>query len=235
MPMRAMKMVRYAWVRLKQQVGIDHFPAHDGLDRKMLAYLGQINQGIFVEAGANDGLAHSNTWHLEQRLGWRGLLVEPVPENAALCRQFRSAAVECCALGGPDQDGTVVSMHFGAGMSAAEGADLAHLSGGSAEAHANIGAGWIGRKSYKFDAPVVALSRLLDKWAFTAVDFLSLDVEGFEVQALSGIDLDRHPIRYILVESSNVDAVKGVLGSKYKLIDKLSHHDYLFERQAIES
>jgi hypothetical protein len=38
--------------------------------------------GFFVECGANDGQYLSNTWHLETRLNWTGLLVEANPTLA---------------------------------------------------------------------------------------------------------------------------------------------------------
>src|SRR5215831_4591146 len=68
------------------------------LDVKLAEHLSS-RRGFFVEAGANDGLAQSNTLYLERYLGWRGLLVEPIPELARLCRVNRPRAmVEECAL-----------------------------------------------------------------------------------------------------------------------------------------
>ena len=59
--------------------------ALDDLDRKVLRHLPD-RPGIFVEAGAHDGLTQSNTAMLEFSFGWTGLLVEPIPELAARCR-----------------------------------------------------------------------------------------------------------------------------------------------------
>lgn len=221
------KTARFHAVQAKELLGLAHWPAHDELDRKVVAHLGGKRNGIFVEAGANDGLAHSNTWHLERRRGWTGLLVEPVPENAELCRRFRKAKVARCALGSMAQDGETVTMHFGAGMSVVEGANPAHLVNGSASEHAAMGAGWIGRQSYSFDAPVRALSNLLDEAGISEVDLLSLDVEGFEVPALQGIDFDRHKIHHILIETSDLDKVMEVLGGRFEQVAQFSHFDYL--------
>ena len=232
---KARKYLRFILVRAVEATGRDYFPAHDKLDRKLLPHIGHIRNGTFIEAGANDGLSQSNTWHLERRKGWRGLLVEPIPEIAALCRRFRNSRVECSALGRFDQEGTSVTMHFGALMTTAEGADASHMEGGSAAAHASAGAGWIGRKSYSFEAPVNALSTLIDRAGLSAIDLLSLDVEGFEVNVLQGVDFDRHPISFILVETSNLGAVEKVLGERYALVEKLSRHDYLFRHKELAS
>ena len=54
--------------------------------------------GVFVEAGALDGLLHSNTLFFERKRGWRGLLVEANPstcesvlQNRPKCRFINAA------------------------------------------------------------------------------------------------------------------------------------------------
>ena len=46
--------------------------------------------GFFVDVGAHDAVAYSQTFDLEQR-GWTGVLVEPLPDMA---RQLRTMGVE---------------------------------------------------------------------------------------------------------------------------------------------
>lgn len=232
-PPKPRKYMRYCWAVTNETFGRDYFPAHDALDRKLLAHVGHIRGGTFIEAGANDGLSQSNTWHLERRLGWSGLLVEPIPTVAALCRRFRKARVECCALGSFAQEGGTVTMHYGALMTAAEGADGRHMDGGSAASHAKVGAGWVGGKSYSFNSSIHALSTLIDRAGLTRVDLLSLDVEGYEINVLNGIDFGRHTIDRLLIETSLVEEVAGLLAKYgYARTARLSRHDYLFERDA---
>jgi FkbM family methyltransferase len=230
LPRAARKTLRYYYACGIERLGVNYYPAHDGLDRKLLAYFGGLRDGTFVEAGANDGLSQSNTWYLERKLGWRGLLIEPVPEMATLCRRFRKSHVECSALGSFEQAGLTVMMHYGGLMTTAAGADEQHLSGGTAETHAKVGASWVSEESYEFESILNPLSALIDRVGLAGIDLLSLDVEGFEVNVLSGIDFDRHPIRHILIETSNVNAVQNKLGSRYALVNNLSRHDYLFRR-----
>lgn len=54
--------------------------------------------GFFVEVGAYDGIASSNTLFLEQQ-GWNGVLVEADPEMACRTIVNRSSPV-CCAAAG---------------------------------------------------------------------------------------------------------------------------------------
>src|SRR6185436_12170312 len=59
--------------------------ALNDLDAKLEPFM-DFDNGIFVEAGANDGVVQSNTLYFEARRRWRGLLVEPIPEKAEECR-----------------------------------------------------------------------------------------------------------------------------------------------------
>src|SRR3954467_13243874 len=70
--------------------------------------------GFFVEAGGNDGFTQSNTYALERRHGWRGILVEPVPELARACALERPGArVVRAALVAEDTPGAEVTLRFG--------------------------------------------------------------------------------------------------------------------------
>ena len=62
--------------------------------------------GLFVEIGANHPTALNNTWFFEQR-GWRGILIEPLPDRCRELRQLRhrSQIIEA-ALGAPENRGT---------------------------------------------------------------------------------------------------------------------------------
>src|SRR5262245_59004648 len=82
------------------------------LDWKLRPYL-DFCDGIFVEAGANDGLRQSNTLYFEKYRGWTGLLVEPVPELAERCRRNRpGCVVENCALVAEDYAAATVPMTY---------------------------------------------------------------------------------------------------------------------------
>src|SRR5262245_53916520 len=79
--------------RLAETVGSDRYShvALNDLDRKLARYL-DYHDGFFVEAGANDGIRQSNTYWFERFRGWRGILVEGVPELVAAARRNRPGA-----------------------------------------------------------------------------------------------------------------------------------------------
>lgn len=201
------------------------------LDRKLEHHL-NFDNGFFVEAGANDGIAQSNTYYFERLRGWSGLLIEAEPGLAAACRNNRRARVMNAALVAEETPGSTVQLHFAGLMSTIEGAlgDAAttarHVQAGLA-VQPEIG---LGRQ---MRVPARTLSSLLDEAGVTRrVDLLSLDVEGAEPGALRGIDYTRHAPRFICVEVRDEEAINAILGSRYELVDVLTdlgtHRDLLY-------
>jgi hypothetical protein len=214
---RGKKAVKYGLLRLTMAFGVEPFTAAGGIDRKLLAHLRLDRPGVFVEAGANDGFSHSNTFYLEQRLGWTGLLVEPIPILAAFARKIRTAPVETVALGPPEESGNTVRFGFN---------DL--MSRPGADSNTNW-AGWFGPKQGDVVAPLTTLSQLFDQHGLSAVDFLSLDIEGHPVLgALRGLDLRRHRPRFIMVEFSDAEQPLAILGSAYRFVEQMTPSDFLF-------
>lgn len=161
------------------------------IDLKILPYLKDIKDGFFVEAGALDGLFMSNTKILED-LGWKGLLIEPSPYAAKKCMKNRKCGVEHCALVSKDykEDWVAGDFFF-------DGSDgLGAWSG----VHRNA----YGIKS-AVKVPAKTLGSLFVKHNIKKVDFLSLDVEGYEPEVLGGIDFDTVDITYILIEINTND------------------------------
>ena len=77
--------------------------------------------------------------------------------------------------------------------------------------------------------PARTLSSILDQHRIERLDLLSLDVEGYELNALKGLDLARHRPRLMLIEARYRDEIDGYLGEHdYQPIAELSHHDVLY-------
>lgn len=218
---------RLLTMRTKAVLG-QPYAALYAMDRKLEKYLG-FKEGIFIEAGANDGVAQSNTYFLEKKFGWTGLLVEPVPKYYRMCRRARKATTVNCALGPFEKDGNDLEILSGGLMSLPTSVEDKFLHGRSVQEHAAFGA-----REYGSRAPEIvrtrirALSNLLDELHIGQIDFFSLDVEGFELEVLKGLDLSRHRPKFLLVETEQLADVAGFLGPRYTLIDSLSHHDFLF-------
>lgn len=137
--------------------------------------------GIYLEAGSSNPGDQNNTVFLEQN-GWRGLLVEPrtiYNESYAQCRP--NSILENFALVGRD--------HIGETVPAGESYE-GHTSGLTPH-HLSLGV-----KQWK----ACCLEVLLKKHNLTHIDFFSLDVEGFEHQALDGIDFNYTKFNLLVIE-----------------------------------
>lgn len=198
----------------------------NGLDEKLEKYL-DFEKGIFAEAGANNGIKQSNTYYLEAVKGWQGILVEPVPQLYAECVKNRpSAKVYQAAL---------VSDYYAQETVELSYADLMTVvkENEGSEAHATKGKEIQNiAETYDFEAPALTLSKIIEESGFGKIDFLSLDLEGYEVEALRGLDLSRWGPRYLLVELRDLEKILSVLGTTYRQLEVLTdgtvYKDILF-------
>jgi Methyltransferase FkbM domain len=96
-------------------------------------------------------------------------------------------------------------------------------------AHINSGRQFIPNEQiYDFRARPWTITALLDKHCITQIDFMSIDLEGFEMQALQGLDFTRVRPTWLLVEERQPEALFTLLSPWYSFVEKLSHHDYFF-------
>jgi hypothetical protein len=95
-----------------------------------------------------------------------------------------------------------------------------------------VAQGW--RDAYEAAVPARTLTSLLDEIGAPEVDLLSLDVEGFEPQVLAGLNLEKYPPRWILVEVHELPAgrepIEAILGDRYVLHEQVSPLDLLYRR-----
>lgn len=164
-----------------------------GEDRVLGGLLGAVENGFYVDIGANHPVRYSNTFMLYCR-GWQGILVEP---NPALCDSLRrvrrrdvvvNAAVD-------SRDGEV-EMYFSKSSDLISG--VGPLASGP----------W--RRSVDDcevrSVPAFAVSSLLERYApGRTVDFMNIDVEGHEMACLQGVDFDRHRVNLIAIEMHDLD------------------------------
>jgi FkbM family methyltransferase len=148
------------------------------------AFFGGTTHGYFVEVGANDPEMLSQTFHLEQ-LGWSGILVEPQPTLAKQLAARRKAKVFAVACSSPANAGKTLTLHL-AGIHS------------SLDPALNISTE---RAVGTMDVPIRTLDDILQEaGAPVPLDFLSIDIEGHEIEALDGFDLTRWAPRLLLIE-----------------------------------
>lgn len=141
-------------------------------------------QGFFVEFGACDGRVSSNTYMLEQRFGWTGILAEPAAVWLDSLRENRTARI----------DTRCVSARSGDSLQFIE-AKSPRVSSLYAD-HPYLGEA---AKTYAVET-VTLMDLLADHDAPDYIDFLSVDCEGHEYEALRNFDFNRYRFGFICVE-----------------------------------
>ena len=187
--------------------------------------------GTFIEAGANDGIAQSNSYFLENKYGWNGVLVEPVPKYFDMCKRARDVHMVNCGLGPFEKDGERAGDPRGRAHEPAGQVDEKLLHGRSVRQHARSArASSAARRRSSCARKVRALSNVLDELAIASVDFFSLDVEGFELEVLKGSRLHAACAEIPAHRNRAVRRGAGLPGQALEMIESLSHHDFLFRR-----
>jgi FkbM family methyltransferase len=229
-----------ALLRLRQSIGRAararrnrrRFFGLDNVDKRLLPHIRK-RRGTFVELGAFDGVNQSNTAWLEANRGWRGILIEPIPEAYEQCVRNRPLAtvVNCACVSNKYSEPTVEMVYAGL-MSIVRGA---RSSDETDEAWISLGEELQHVSRYTCVVPARTLTAVLDEYDFQRIDLLSLDVEGYEMEVLQGFDLDRFRPRHVLVEESRPDGIGRYLTTRgYRKVTEVARGrltaDVLYER-----
>jgi len=190
-----------------------------GQDLDVLEYYKYKKNGYFVEIGAYDGIALSNTLVLEKTYGWTGILSEVVPSrfselivNRPHCHNDNNAVYSKSNLTLPFSVCNDSNMLSGI---------TTHI-----QAHKHV----VNKNKSDINVNTISLTDLLDKYnAPSFIEYLSLDTEGSEIEILKGLDFNKYCFGYIDVEHNDVDIIRGqlklLLESKgYKFLRK-NHFD----------
>src|SRR5262249_28673555 len=172
------------------------------LDHQIEQYL-DFDAGYYVELGANDGMLSSNTYYYEKFRSWHGVLIEPAPNLYLECRKSRSVHnhIVCAACVSFDYKDEFVKIIYSDSMSVTLNVETDI---GDPVAHAELGRQFLkpGETVFTFGAIARSLNSILvEANAPKLIDFLSLDVEGSEIDVLRGLDHEEFKFRYMLIES----------------------------------
>lgn len=173
--------------------------SHLGQDVLAVTLFNHKKDGYFVEFGALDGVKDSNTYLLESKYNWTGILAEPGKIFHQKLAESRKCNVDKRAvtnITGQFLDFKETHAHLG-------------LSGivdhvfNCGDEHVNL------RKSsdgeiYKVET--VTLNDLLNHYnAPYHIDYMSIDTEGSEPMILEAFDFSKHEIALISVEHNYVE------------------------------
>lgn len=143
--------------------------------------------GVFLEMGAYDGVTYSNTKFFEDSMGWKGILIEPVPAYASIARDNRPRSIVYnCAV---TQSQNPVEIYVNNAVSSVK----EHTT----DEYYN---GWHNGKNIQLiQVPSRRLDDILHERGVKHIDFWSLDVEGSEYDVLQTMDWSI-PVDVICIE-----------------------------------
>jgi len=164
--------------------------AQFGEDRALERVFAGVDHGYCVEVGAYDGRTGSATY-LFERKGWDCLLVEPNPALAQAISRHRHCQVSNCAASSREGEAT---FHVARNLEQMSTLDMT--------TEHDLWIRDLGGSLEEITVPTARLDTLLAKAGFPRVDFITIDVEGHELDVLQGFSLDTYRPRIVIVEDN---------------------------------
>ena len=182
-----------------------------GEDRHLQALIGGKGAGTCVEVGANDGRSGSNSLFFEQR-GWECILVEANPELCATLRRERTGQVFECAASAEEG---IATLQLAEGENWAD--QISTICVGK-EAERALNRGRVTTRPVQVRTR--PLDDILDEAGLARIDFITIDVEGHELEVLKGLTLDKWRPTILIIEDNVRFTGRGVR-------DYLHRQDYV--------
>lgn len=172
---------RNVLLSVQETLGLRSFPSQIGQDKWILfSMYPDVSDGFFVDVGSGDGITHSNTLMLERR-GWTGICIDPFPSNmeGRTCRVFKEVVYS--------EAGKRVQFHTAGEVGGI--ADTLDTWKRAAE------------QSPAVEFTTVTLGDILDRAkAPRFIHFMSLDIEGAELEALRALPFERYTFGAMAIE-----------------------------------
>jgi len=200
------------------QPGIWH--GQECADRTVHGLLGGKVSGFFIDLATNQPIVHSNTRTLERDFEWRGLCIEPNPAYHAPILRQRSCVLVPFAVA--DNVGTATFLMQGA-------------VGGFIGQQGVVGDRQQNANADRSNVTVITLplSRVLQWYAHSQIDYMSLDIEGAEHLAMRSFPWAAHNVSLITVERPNKELKHSMMSHGYAWI--CNHGNFGDEMWAHES
>ena len=203
-------------LNVKEMLGLVTFPSQIGQDKWVSeGVFPGVTDGFFLDVGSGDGIEGSNTFVLEQS-GWKGICVDPFPTHM----EGRTCRMEQVVVS--SVSGQVVKFHTHSGL------------GGIAD---TLGK-W---KEEAEKSPAVELTTttlgevLAGASAPSFIHFLSLDIEGAELEALRGVPFDKYRFGAMAIEHNDEepkrsDLLKFLEEKGYRRVHSYKQDDFYAPR-----
>ncbi len=171
------------------------FFSQAGQDRVIDRLLGGKRDGVFVDVGGYDGVTGSNTLFFEVFRNWTGILVEPSPTQLELARTARKCPCLGYAVAG--KPGKAQFMEVTSGYTQMSGFLGSYATDLLAKVRGNPQ-----HKEVIHNLPRKKLQSILKEQKLKKIDYLSLDVEGGEMDILTNFPFEKYDIDLFSIENN---------------------------------
>ena len=166
---------------------LPYFCSQFGQDLFVLNELNFKKNGFFVEFGATNGINGSNTYLLENRFNWRGILAEPAKIFYNELNKNRKCFIETNLVWKNSKSRLLFHEDFAGGLSTIK-KFIDHDT-------------QIRKRNKEYILETISLNDLLVKYnAPKIIDYLSIDTEGSEFNILNNFDFNKYKFRIITCE-----------------------------------
>lgn len=197
---------------------------------ELLKHFGHIRNGFFIECGGNNGVSQDPTYYLEKLMDWNGIIVEPLPVYKKCEENRKKSRVFNYALVADDFDKKTITLINCDFMTVVKGQDGYEDWVKKGEKVQNI-------KSEEIEVPTITLNKILDEYSkktpLVKIDLLVIDTEGYELNVLKGLDLNKYKPEYLLIEISTQerkDMIESFINGKYLYVSNVGDVDILYKR-----
>jgi FkbM family methyltransferase len=183
-------------------------------DLYLWALLGHVKNGFYVDVGANHPELHSVTKLFYDR-GWRGMNIEPNPELYKTFLGTRKKDINV-NVGVADKESTLTFRNY------PHHNGLSTFSEPIMRLHEEENLPFEDSK-----VKVIPISRLLKKHKVPHIDFMKIDVEGFEVEVMNGNNWDKYRPKVLCIEATvrhEVAPITERLGYRLEFFDGLNNY-----------
>ncbi len=186
----------------------EEFYSQNGEDFLLWNLFNQRPNGFYIDIGAFDGIYLSNSCFFD-RQGWDGVCVEAHPRYFELCHTNRPRAhcLHRACTGSTSQETVIFHAE-----------ELGLFSGILTEPEKAVESRYA-RRNMKFsgyqttEVGTVSLNEIVDQFTSpgAAIDFISIDTEGTEIEILKDFDFSKRAVQVFIVEANDDSSARGLI------------------------
>lgn len=135
--------------------------------------------GFFIEIGVGNGKDLSNTYLLEKKYGWRGILCEPDKRNFKNIEETRKSRLVKSLIA--ENCNNKVKFYLNEDPY-------------SSSSNYNVGT------EKKIYTNSICLNHLFEKFSLKEIDYISIDTEGNEYEILKNFDFNKYKVNIFTIE-----------------------------------